>query len=217
MPAQSITIHSIEYVSHDSLTFGDYGGAGNVGLANIRVLIDANAESVEQVSMSFIYRFERQPELRCYLLDSETRDLETIARDKPAILDAYGDYGSRQVWVRKDVAEQDDYGSRYRSLLDALDNYPLLDEEEDSHVEMEWEMEAWSDWLKGDLLRTIQDDEALDEYASMLTDSELFECYRHAMEETNTYSTPEYSGVHVDLDRIAPAFGQAIEARLISE
>jgi hypothetical protein len=216
MPAQSITIRGIEYVSHDSLTFGDYGGAGSVGLANIRVLIDANSDSVESISMSFIDRFQRTPAMLCYLLDSEQTALDDITRDKTAILDAYGDYGSRQVWVRKDVAEQEEYGSRYRSLLEALDNYPLLDEEEDSRVEMEWEAEAWRDWLKSDLLRTLEDDEPLEEYASMLTDSELFECYRRAMEETNTYPVAEYSNVYVDVDRIAPAFREAIEDRLIA-
>jgi hypothetical protein len=217
MPTQSITIRGLEYVSHDSLTFGDYGGASSVGLANIRVLIEQNSDSVESVSMTFIDRFQRKPAMLCYLLDSEQIALDDITKDAPAILDAYGDFGSRQVWVRKDVAEQEEYGSRYRGLLEALDNYPLLDEEEDSRVEMEWEEEAWRDWLKSDLLRTIEDDEDyLDEYASILTDSDLFECYRHTMEETNTYPVAEYSNVYVDVDRIADAFRKAIEDRLIA-
>jgi len=214
MSAQSITIGDTAYVSHSSLEFGDYGGAGSVGLANIRVLIDANSDSVQQVSMHFIDRFQRKRPMLHYLTDSEQIALDDITKDHPAILSAYGDYGSRQVWVRKDIAEQPDYGSWYRSLLEALDNYPLLDEEESSRVEMEWEEEAWKDWLKHDLLKTIDDDDALSEYASLLNDSELFQCCRRAMDATNEYAVAEYSNVYVDIDRIADAFRDAIEARL---
>lgn len=78
---------------------------------------------------------------------------------------------------------------------------------------MEWEAEAWESWLKSDLLHSLP--EALEELADSLPDDALWEAYREAMEETNTYPECEYSGVSVDVERIADAFARHV-GRLIS-
>jgi len=73
---------------------------------------------------------------------------------------------------------------------------------------MEWEQEAWECWLRDDLLRTLDDE--LRERAEHMDESVLRDAYATAMESTNTYPTAEYNGLHIDVDRIASAFADAV-------
>jgi len=54
---------------------------------------------------------------------------------EPAVLDAYGDYGSRQVWIAADIDAEHGYTAQ-------LERYPELSRDETCYVEMEWEQEA---------------------------------------------------------------------------
>ena len=38
-----------------------------------------------------------------------------------------------------------------KETTDALEDYPRINDERVSEVEMEWEDEAWKDWLRSDL------------------------------------------------------------------
>lgn len=69
---------------------------------------------------------------------------------------------------------------------------------------MEWLDEAWESWIKSDLIRTLPEDRQ--ETVEALSDDVLREAFHAAMEEKNEYPTPEYSQVHVAVDRIAASF-----------
>lgn len=118
----------------------------------------------------------------------------------------FGAYYSRQAWLL-DTEEN-------RELVEGLvRDYPLIDEEEMSRVEMEWEEEAWTIWLQDDLNATLPDE--LGEVIGDEIDSgEQWDLYRRAMDMTNTYPAPEYSNVHVDVDRIKDTYAQLVLARL---
>lgn len=130
----------------------------------------------------------------------------------------HGHYSSVQAFL-PDTAE-------YRELLAGLDDYPLFDDGSSSIVETEWESEAWTSWIRDDLWRAALKVNGLDKiegdtlaeahWTDALTEEQLWECYREAMESTNTYPETEYSGVYVDIGRIALAFARAVLARLDS-
>ncbi len=201
----SITIRGIVYVTHDALTFGDYGGFGDCGLANIRtVLADHEGEYAErhggimECSMGDLrHANEGSP----YGLAVDV--LEEITSEKPAVIHTYGDYSNEQVWIREDVDAEYEYTSM-------LETYPCLDDEETSKVVMEWEEEAWDSWVKSDLLRTLSENEQ--DRAEDLGDSVLRQAYQDAMESENQYPEAEHSGVHIPVDRIRKAFGRNVRA-----
>lgn len=199
------------WLSNGALTIGDYGGAGDVGLANLRVLKEEYAGRIEQYAAGEW----RDAEEDGYALDFVTRDYRLIdvprnlcpGADVDAVL-VYYDYGGEQIFLRDSEAA--------RETMRALDNYPCLDDEEVSRVEMEWEQEAWESWLRSDLVRTLDEEvqDKLDEYAPDEAEEILRESYHAAMEICNEYPTPEYSGVHVNVDRIAKTFGEQVLERI---
>ena len=96
-----------------------------------------------------------------------------------------------------------------------MERYPCFSDDIVSEIEMDWETEAWNDWLWRDLVRTLPDDGTQDE-AESLGWAALWEAYRAAMDETNTCAEPELNGVHVDIDRIKEAFAGYV-AEMVSD
>jgi len=192
---QTTTINGIEYISDCALTCGDYGGAGSVGVANIRALLAYADENDIDVPDYHIATWVRLSEGRHY----EDDDLP-----ESDMIHIHSGYRGEQIVVRADHEE-------LKEMVDSLENYPLIDDEMHSLVEMEWEQEAWDSWLKDDLLRSLSDD--TQEAAECISDSGLFELYRQAMEDCNEYSIPEYSGSHIAVDRISKRFGELVVER----
>jgi hypothetical protein len=183
---ETLTINGAKYITNDALAFGDYGGAGSVGAANIRSLEKEYAEDLEYGSYSRAW---------------DNHSIEGT----PSLVILEDMCSSKIAYLREDIADE---------TLAAVSDYPCLDDQEVSAVEMEWEQEAWSSWLQHDLIRTLPEDEDNDlrDKATDMNDEDLFQCYRNAMEECNEYPTPEYSGVHVDVERIAKAFANHVAA-----
>jgi hypothetical protein len=189
------TINGVVYIDHPYCCMGDYGGSGDVGEANRRSVLEMANEAGLDVGYYYaqtLYRMEEWP-----------RDEWEYPTEN--VLDIYGSYGHKAVWFRKDWDEAED-------ILAALDDYPLLDEDLNSQVTMEWEDEAWESWVESDLYSTLDEDtqEALDER----TDPDTWKCYREAMEECNEYPVMEHSGAYIDVKRIAEAYGNAIREML---
>jgi hypothetical protein len=177
------TIAGVEYVSHSSLVAGDYGGAGAVGEANIRSILEAAGEEWDTQNVSW-REWDRADNMRQWDKD------EPITA--PVVVVYYA-YNGRKVWVRRDVEE-------LLELVDGLEDYPLIDDDMHSSVMMEREDEAWESWVRDDLERLTGLD--LDDY----NDTDLHNAYLEAMDATNTYPVDEYSGVHIDVERIADEF-----------
>lgn len=195
--SDKITLHGKTYVTHDLLTCGDYGGAGSVGVANIRTVLEQFEGRVEEWSYRNLRR-EAEGEPSHYLCSG------TWEHDIPEdpCLHVVGAYGSEFIYLLE--------GEEADEILAGLENYVVLDDEAVTEVEMEWEHEAWDSWLRSDLIHALYDkwdDEDLEGIdPEDLKDSVLWEAYQRAMEKTNTYPEVEYSGVHVDVDRIADTF-----------
>lgn len=159
------------WISCDVLCVGDYGGAGDIGEANIRAL-------------------ER---------DKEKGGEETY--------EEHGSHGYRQLWLLDTDDNRD-------IIVQLQENYPLYDEEEHSDVQIEWEWEAFDSYYDEELLSHLDDDSEgylWREYADdCLSKENRFRIYRRAMDDTNTYPTPEYNGVHVRIDRIQGTYAVLI-------
>lgn len=210
----AVAIGGIVYVSHDVLCRGDYVGAGSVGLANINVLKESH-DDWQDVPLEIIRDSESCDTIAGmieYSYDAKRYfgDRESFAQWRdgpPELLIATAYPGFEQAWIRQDIDESENY-------ISALCDYPCLNDESVSLVEMQWETEAWELYLRDDLLRTFSDE--YQEYieSSDCDDDALYESYRDAMETTNTYPTPEYDGVHVDVDSIAEQWRVNVQKRL---
>jgi|SRR5690349_8271643 len=185
MSHETITIRGVSYVSHSALTFGDYGGAGSVGLANIRALMDEHPDSLE-VYMSTLdntYFHDEEWALR-------------IERTRPELLVAFGSYGGQQAWLREDIADD---------TLRALSDYPSLDDEGASRVEAEWLEEALDSYLlRFDIPHALRDiNEAMEDKWNDLSADDQRQKFYEAMEDAEVYPEPEYSSVYVNAEKIA--------------
>lgn len=195
------TINGITYLTHSSLTTGDYGGAGSVGVANLRTLANIVEELAQEEGAPLTTEvhhvgpshWQRATEGRAWSDDDPIESAVVIV--------CYG-YGGQQAWVREDVED-------LAECIACLEDYPLLDDDEHSAVEMEWEDEAWNSWLRDDLLRTLED-EVREKYED--DETALHNAYIAAMQSENAYPVSEYAGVHVDVSRIADAFAAHLTA-----
>lgn len=193
--AETIKINGVEFISPDACSFGDYGGAGSVGLSNIRAILAD--ERAGEVANTWLGSMEYSDELA-----------EAVAAGA-VVIHATGSYGSETVYIRADTELAEE-------TVAALADYPSLDDEGSSSIELEWENEAWESWIRSDLERACWPDDEPAGYAEM-ADADRFEAYRFAMELTNTYPEAEYSSVYVDIDRIAEAYADAVVRVLAGE
>ena len=145
------------YVSCSVLSYGDYDNSCAVERANVQVLKEKHPD-FESYSMND-WETGRQYENREYV------DI----LPESAIVETYGGYGSAQIWIREDIDEANGY-------MAALENYPCLDDEAISEIEMEIEEEYIKD-LWPDLVRCFPDDfrEALDLCGIDSLDQEIYE------------------------------------------
>ena len=206
-----VKLYGHKYVTCNALLHGDYCGTGTVGEANIRALIDpdvAENSEYEQVSYAMFDRWRKQytreeDELIWKeMLENHIRRPNEQGRPPRMLLVEYP-YCTKQLWLLENDDENTD-------TIAALSDYPLVDEEVHSQVELDWEERAWDDWVRHDLWCALPEElqDKIDDQKP--SDGKLFNAYRLAMEETNTYPTHEYSGTHVDVDKISEAYEQNI-------
>lgn len=198
---ETIKIAGVEFVSPDCCAFGDYGGSGSLGLANIRTIVED--ERAGEVCDAFFGS-----------LEYDERVIEAV-KAGAVVIHATGGYSSECVYLRAD-------SELANETLEALENYPALDDELMSQIELDWESEAWDSWLESDLRKAAfpdwyfgDDTEAAENAYEALEDSAKFEAYRVAMESVNEYPVAEYSGVWVDVKRIAAVYAAEI-AKLLA-
>jgi hypothetical protein len=209
----TLTFGRETWIGPDCCTFGDYGGYGSYGRANIDECLE-QAERVETIDYGTLHRMvEYKDTGRKPVYDfEEVVDFALKLRERPDVIHVTGDYGSECVLIRQGW----DWG---KETTDALEDYPCINEERVSEVEMQWEEEAWKDWLYYDLSRFLRDkaDSLLETYFDKLSDDAAWELYREAMEASNTYPVGEHNGVTVDVDRVGPELSRLVSERYEAE
>ena len=198
------TKYGHKYLSPSCCTYGDYGGAGSVGIANVRAILEM--EEFQDSILRLTYRVWENVDK----WNDDFTDWQTIEEFKihgpPKVVYLVGGYGSRTIWLLECEETND--------IIACLADYPLLDEELHSEVEMEWEEEAWDSYVRYDLYSAMDEElqEAIDEQKP--TDGKLYEAYRLAMESTNTYPVCEHAGVHIDTKAIQDEYEDNVRTLL---
>lgn len=96
--------------------------------------------------------------------------------DLPGVYELYGGFGTRGVLIHQSLLDNEDI----KDILDGLDNYPLIDEDNFSKLEMELENEAWEMWIKSDLTFELDkagieynEDEIQDKFYELIRDNSI--------------------------------------------
>lgn len=114
-----------------------------------------------------------------------------------------GGHGTFGVAVRLDRGY---VPSQILDAISALANYPLLDEEAHSHLELEAEQEAWDSWARDDWRKALmkahpEHEEAIEDFS----DEELSELWREASDAAGVYVEHTAEGPYFDFKRAAGA------------
>lgn len=150
-----------------------------------------------------------------------------IFNELPYVTQRTGDYGSVSTGIDETDLEHITFEqlTELQEQCDGLSNYPCLDEEDVSRVEMELQQEAWDSWCRADFKQELLKQLlyrlhyglhilALDVYTSELPDQletrvdelpdEIIDTLFHeACEDTNTYWQIESGGnAYIDLKRV---------------
>jgi hypothetical protein len=116
----------------------------------------------------------------------------------------HGTYGILVVWDQLDESIQE--------MLNALDDYPLISEDDHSHLEVDEQNASWENWGRRDFLKELvgylngylatSSDREIDELE--LSDEAAFGLFRLAAEVGNIYwEDQQGSGQYIDMDRVA--------------
>lgn len=107
-----------------------------------------------------------------------------------------------------------------REAIDALEDYPCLDDSDLSELEMSEQYEAWGNWVRDDFIRELAKSLGRDPYelGEAITDEQWY-CVFHALcEASNTYWEDQGGeGPWIDLRRLVKAFEVGKEYRYASE
>lgn len=198
-------IEASEYLTHDCLSGGDYGGFGYLARVNVEVLEEI-AEQDDDASEHVAH---------CGMNDWSLREtIEFHEETPPALVIASGWHGSVTAYIHPDW----DAG---REVIEGLENYPVIDDEAVSEYEMNAEIEAWSSWVRGDLQRDIltrfnaeeQDevDEWLDTHEGWLSEKFIDAC-----DKRGSYAIFETDGApyYADMELIAGDIAQWLKIEL---
>jgi len=135
----------------------------------------------------------------------------------PELRECGGGYGSQCIIVDPRYLSEE-----LLELLQSLENYPVLCEDELSSYELELQEETWQhtvrrEWenaLESALLELSDNEELAENAIESLSEDALFSLFSHCAELSNTYWEAE-SGttVYIDVDRIA----QSLSSELLLE
>lgn len=216
MSEERITIEGKEYVSPRACSFGDYGGSGSVGLANIRSIIESAKDSEEgeifQTGFSAVHRAAEEKQSH-YALDDEIELRAAVKNNPPLVLHVTGDWSSETVYIRAD-------SELAKETLESIEEYPVLNEDLMTEIESEWEQEAWNSWVRSDLERAAwkgmeepEDESAALAYAAMDDKEKQTACWQ-AMSDRNEYFESELSGSYARVENFADRYREIIESKI---
>ena len=183
-------------------TFGDYGGDSSVGLANIRYLREQFANRMVTDSFNNWHN-DGAPERVFRNLIWTDRDPAEF--DGVSLIVLEGSHSSESAYLDIDCDE-------YQDIAASLENYPALNDEAVSEVELEWENDAIVKCcrdigleLSDDYLTSDDNDFAtLQDVWHKLNAEKQAEIVRQGMRDGNVYASVEYSSSYISADELAP-------------
>ena len=137
----------------------------------------------------------------------------------PQCREAYGSYGSSSV-----VIDPRYLSDELLESLQSLENYPVLDEDHCSALELELQNQAWESWAERDFQRALESrlsslcgDEIAEEITESLDSDQLFSLFESLREEANecweSQSSPDQ---WVDVERVTEKVSSSLLLSLLS-
>lgn len=125
---------------------------------------------------------------------------------KPGVFTWHGGYSSFGILLTDEAMADEDI----KATLEALERYPVLDDEDVSWREIEAADEAWDSWARRDFLDILpklgMDEAAADELGNM-EPAQLRELFETARESANVYWENESAGsMYIDTERVGNAY-----------
>lgn len=199
---ETLNIGNRTFAALPACSFGDYGGDGSVGLANIRYLREQFADRM--VVDSFDSWFPDGTPKTVYV-NREWVDRPESDFDGVSLIVLEGSYNSESAYLDIDCDE-------YQDIAGALDNYPVLDDELVYKIESDWEDDALVECcrdigreLSSDYLTEDDEDRAtLEDVWQELDAEKQAEIVRQAMQDGNVCASVEYSSSFISADELAP-------------
>ena len=175
----NIVINGRTFESSHALVYGDYVGAGSVGVANVRWLEE------NRRTLALDYRADPQ-----YSVDTAMEEHCITAEDvdSAGAIILRGDYGYHAGFILTGVPEDADEDDEIlaedgRDVLDAIENYSVLDEEFLYEIEEEWRQECLTEIWKYDAPRLLgRIDEEAGRFADNMTEGDFGIMWYEAVE-----------------------------------
>lgn len=93
-----------------------------------------------------------------------------------------------------------------REFLDALDGYPLADEDHHSRMEMDAQSEAWESWGRNDFIRALEKRFNVEDLDIGADSQALFELFHDTADRIGEYwENQQGSDMYISVDRIVKA------------
>ena len=199
---ENLKIGNRTFAALPACSFGDYGGDSSVGLANIRYLREQFADRMVVDSFN---NWHNDGAPKSVYIDRTWVDRPESDFDGVSLIVLKGSYSSESAYLDVDCEE-------YREIAAALDQYPALNDEAVSEVELEWENDAIVKCcrdigleLSDDYLTSDDNDFAtLQDVWHKLDAEKQAEIVRQGMRDGNVYASVEYSSSYISADELAP-------------
>ena len=138
----------------------------------------------------------------CLVEESNHRVFLEEFGEVPGIVDLYGGYGSYGVAIRLSTITKNE---EIRECLASLEDYPLIDEEDQSQLEIERIEEEWNNWGEHDYVRELEHEYGIDRGIDWdMPDDALRKLFENRQEDCNEYWEQESGGgMHINLEKVA--------------
>jgi len=129
-------------------------------------------------------------------------------KEANGVLSLYGGYSTYAVAIRLDVLKDNE---EMQECLNALEDYPLMDENDLSELEMELQDESWEGCYEHDFKNEIEDGLGIDDVAEIGLDNsdKVYELFNYLAEKNNEYwIIEEGCNAYIDLERVMENFDE---------
>lgn len=231
-----LTIHGVKYIRPPACSFGDYDNSSEVERANVLAVLRlatgvatfdedslmCSVGHMQGLSANYI-RYSGSLD-QCddgymgirstSLLRDEVQAVLATTERGPGVIHVTGEHGFEEVWIAEWFDEE-------HTILDALEDYPLLDDH--IHQDVEWVLQrsAWKSFLRDELcgeLLGIPDhglpltsDDELD-----ISDAELWSAFTDVLSERGDWGHFENTSWCVGLKKLVPLVHSHLKQETLS-
>lgn len=117
--------------------------------------------------------------------------------DIDGVKDVYGGYSSSDIYIRLDVLNSN---KDIQECLNALEDYPVMDEVHLCEVEEEAKQESWERYTRKDFLRALNKE--FNYNLEKLSEEFIDRLFRNLEEHTDVYWIFEYTSAYFPLDEM---------------